>query len=650
MSKREKNLLDLWKAKIKKSRVEINLISDSDEEQSTNIDADHAGGETVTMSGEKIHAASSYDSDKSCDKLGNEESHQAVTTVLMEENSSHCSAAAAAAGGLDSEAADESFSHSNAQPSALPLSETEVCQSLCCSDIIKPFHPTDAKTVFSLANNKRNFMTHWYQTYPWLSVCTTKRKVFCCYCRYAEKLNMLNFSKRGEDTFTTSGFNKWKKALEKFKRHSLSITHREAVMKCHQLQKAPIDSTLNLQVQKTQASRRNALLKQLDAIKFLLRQGLAFRGHDEFEGNLHQLLVMLSRDNGDVKTWISEKKYISHDIINDQISIFANTLLRSLLLRITKNAPSWYSIIGDEATDVAKREQFNLSIRWVNNDYDIAEDPIGLYCLLNTTADTLYKVIKDILIRCSLPLSLCRGQAYDGAANMQGKRTGVATRMLKKNPTALPVHCLAHSLNLCLQDAGRQVQLLRDALDVVKEISQLIKFSPKRSHMFSEKLQQCDSSSSGVNSKLLCLTRWTARHGAFEAVLKDYSILMETMEENSETSHDEYGVKAKGILTLMEKFSTFFGIELGYLIFGPAEALSNTLQCKDTSFQEAMAAVTLAKSFYKRIRKEEECNRFYDRIVRKSVTAKIDSPCLPRYRRAPKRIDSGSSPHQFTTP
>ena len=233
---------------------------------------------------------------------------------------------------------------------------------------------------------------------------------------------------------------------------------------------------------------------------------------------------------------------------------------------------------------------------------------------------------------------------------MQGKRTGVATRMLKDNPAALPVHCLAHSLNLCLQDAGRKIQLLRDALDLVKEISQLIKFSTKRSHLFLDKLKQCDSSSPGVNIKLLCLTRWTARHGAFEAVLKDYSILMETMEEVSETSHDEYGVKAKRILTLMEKFSTFFGIELGYLVFGAAESLSRTLQYKEITFQEAMVAVTLAKSFYKRIRKEEDYNRFYDRIVRKPETANIESPCLPRYRRAPRRVDAGSSTHQFTTP
>ena len=47
---------------------------------------------------------------------------------------------------------------------------------------------------------------------------------------------------------------------------------------------------------------------------------------------------------------------------------------------------------------------------------------------------------------------------------LQRKRTGVATRMLKKNPAALPIHCMYHSLNLCLQDAGRQVQLLRDSL------------------------------------------------------------------------------------------------------------------------------------------------------------------------------------------
>ena len=75
----------------------------------------------------------------------------------MEEDSSHSSPQA---GGL--EATDND---GNALSSALPVLETEICQSFCCSDIIKPFHPTDKTRVLSLVNNKHNFMTHWYQTY-----------------------------------------------------------------------------------------------------------------------------------------------------------------------------------------------------------------------------------------------------------------------------------------------------------------------------------------------------------------------------------------------------------------------------------------------------------------------------------------------------
>ena len=62
---------------------------------------------------------------------------------------------------------------------------------------------------------------------------------------------------------------------------------------------------------------------------------------------------------------------------------------------------------------------------------------------------------------------------------MQGKRTGVVARFLRENPAAIPVHCFAHSLNLCLQGTGRQIVCIRDALDTVKEIGKLILFLPK---------------------------------------------------------------------------------------------------------------------------------------------------------------------------
>lgn len=64
-------------------------------------------------------------------------------------------------------------------------------------------------------------------------------------------------------------------------------------------------------------------------------------------------------------------------------------LLRPLLLKIKKEYPPWYSIIADEATDVSHTEQLNLCIRWVDSKYGVYEEPIGLFRVPDTKAETL---------------------------------------------------------------------------------------------------------------------------------------------------------------------------------------------------------------------------------------------------------------------
>ena len=84
-------------------------------------------------------------------------------------------------------------------------------------------------------------------------------------------------------------------------------------------------------------------------------------------------------------------------------------VLRGLLSEI-KNG-QYYS---DEATDVGHKEQLMVCIRWVDDDFDIHEDPIELVNVPQTDAQTLTTCAKDCLLRCCLPISQCRGQAYDG--------------------------------------------------------------------------------------------------------------------------------------------------------------------------------------------------------------------------------------------
>ena len=453
----------------------------------------------------------------------------------------------------DESLADESTDISEDQTSRLDLDLPQstgaaIKSCMCCNDDQRAYHPHEG-TVLSLFTRKgRRFLPTWYDKFPWITLCTAQKKVFCVYCRYAYKHDLFTFCKKGDEAFSVKGFDNYKKAVEKFRIHENSDSHLEGRLKCRSLNNPSIQEQLSCQAAKIQETRRLGIVKQLEAMKFLLRQGIALRGHLEEEGNLRQLLIMWSKDNAVIKSWIEEGKYMSHDIVNELITLMGQSVLRKLLCRIKNSDPCSFAIIVDETADVAQRKQLNLTIRYVNDDYIIIinEDFIGLFSLPNTTAATLHVVVKDLLLRCNLPLPLCRGQAYDGASAMQGKRRGLATLIKNEVPAALPVHCLAHLLNLCLQDVARQVELLRDAINVVREIIGLIEYSPKRAHLFNEKLLQSDGPKCGI--KPLCPTRWTVRTEAMDAVIKQYSVLMETMEEVHHTTRDEYGLKAAGYL------------------------------------------------------------------------------------------------------
>ena len=99
----------------------------------------------------------------------------------------------------------------------------------------------------------------------------------------------------------------------------------------------------------------------MESLQFLLKQGLAIRGHDEVDGNLYQLLLLRSNDCPQLKTWQAEKNYFSPDILNEQITIMGGQLARSLLEDIRK--PGTFSLLADEAADVCNKEQLCVCIR-----------------------------------------------------------------------------------------------------------------------------------------------------------------------------------------------------------------------------------------------------------------------------------------------
>ena len=78
-----------------------------------------------------------------------------------------------------------------------------------------------------------------------------------------------------------------------------------------------------------------------------------------------------------------------------------------------------------------------------------------------------------------LSLSNCGKQCYDGANTMSGPKKGVAKVISDEQPKAIYTHCYGHALNLSVGDTIKHCKILKDALDIVFEVSKLIKYYPK---------------------------------------------------------------------------------------------------------------------------------------------------------------------------
>ena len=549
------------------------------------------------------------------------------------------------------------------------LSSQTSCQCQCCSEPHTPYQPLELtesavshthhskeRKNSQIKSYSRHIQPSWYKSFPWISVCSSNFKIYCATCRNAKYRGLLSFPKHQKTAFVEDGFMNWKKALQKFREHESSVMHKEAILKLAATKSTTrgIGAQLSAQHDADQRHHRQMLMKLLSCIKYLARQGLPFRGHYEdvesFEGNLYQLLLLQAQDCPEMKTWLRKKEYISPEIINEIIMIMGQSVLRELLGEIKSSL--WFSILADEATDISHHEQMSLSIRWVDDGYTIHEDTLGLIQLPDTKSRTIFDAIKDILIRCSLPLSQCRGQAFDGAANMSGIRNGVQALVKSEASQALYVHCLAHNLNLCLKDVTKTCDLVRNVMSFIYDLVQLIKFSPKRLSLFDtlrkEVVVNSGDTSVTPSLRMLCPTRWTVRHTSIDSIIRNYQILQTALEEIHH-GHDEYAAKASGLMARMEQFDTYFALKLAHLVFSAAEQLSINMQAKDITIQEAINGAKLLTTHFKSLRNEAKFDFFYDRVCQ-DCRHLTEEPRLPRPRKIPRRLDEGAATHQYQNP
>ncbi|KAM1571243.1 hypothetical protein ACFX10_036159 [Malus domestica] len=433
-------------------------------------------------------------------------------------------------------------------------------------------------------DTQRRFNPAWFDDFPtWLEYSVEKDAAFCLCC-YLFKPNI--GEQAGGDFFVGEGFSNWKKK-ERLLTHigGVNSAHNQAWSNFEALrsQKQHIQSFFSKTHDEARIQYRARLNASIDCCRFLLRQGLAFRGNDESEhssnhGNFLELLQFIADHNEDVKAVTLKNapenhKLTSPDIQKDIVNACATETIKAIIEDV---GTSLFSILIDESRDVSTKEQMAIVLRYVDKNGHVVERFIGIEHVTSTDALSLKETIDGVFSRHKLSMSRLRGQGYDGASNMQGEFNGLKALIMKESGCAYYIHCFAHQLQLALVAVAKKNIQIESLFSIVTILVNVVGASSKRCDLLREKqsiavIEALNSgeftSGKGKNQETTLKrageTRWGSHLGTLVSIMTMFSSILDVLEVIADDGvSSQQRCEANNLLDfmlLMHKISEDFG-------------------------------------------------------------------------------------------
>ncbi|CAJ2657317.1 unnamed protein product [Trifolium pratense] len=420
------------------------------------------------------------------------------------------------------------------------------------------------------------------------------------------------------EAFITKGFTNWKKS-DRFQVHvgGLNNAHNQAWRNCQALmkQKQHIEGAMCKQSRQVKVEYRIRLTAILDCIRFLLSQGLAFRGNKESPSstnkeNFLQLVDFLVNHNETIhEVWKNTRgnlKLTSPPIQKDFVRAAASETTKAIL---DDQGDSLFAIMIDESRDISVKEQMVVALRYVNKKGQVIERFLGMVHVSDTSASSLFAKHK-------LSLSRIRGQGYDGESNMRGEYNGLKSLILKENCSAFYIHCFAHQLQFALVALVKKHSEIASFFNQVATLSNVVGASAKRRDILREsQIEKVDealkegeiSSGRGLNQEATIKragdTRWSSHFGTLLIIVSLFSSMIDMLDVIEE---DETSLTIKGdamlLLKYMQSFEFVFILHLMKKVLSITHELSQALQRSDQDIVNAMKLVKVSKQKLQTIR------------------------------------------------
>lgn len=385
---------------------------------------------------------------------------------------------------------------------------------------------------------------------------------------------------------------------------------------------------------------REILSRLLATTLYLARQGLPFRGDDENpssqnRGNFIELVEVFGKYDSVIKLHLESVKQKQGTAKRPLVSLLSNRsqndMIRALAISVKRviqkeiQESKIFSILMDETTDAAHTEQVSFVIRYVHN-MKINERFLQVCNIHNTRGESLENLVIDLLEENNLKLENIRGQGYDGAANMSGRFNGLQSRILKRNPKALYVHCQAHCLNLVLVESAKSNLCFVSFFNLVEKLYAFVANSSKRHSAFIEMQKTMYPDQRPLELQKLSDTRWACRETALCTLRKVLPAVMEFLEQMTQQDPPDSSAGDAMILLKSINFEFFLCLEITCPIFQVTAMASNALQQKDMDLGAAYKVVNGVLQELAHSRTEEKFDNMYKQATEKAASVGLDPP------------------------
>ncbi|KAM9688543.1 zinc finger MYM-type protein 1-like isoform 3-T3 [Trichechus inunguis] len=516
-------------------------------------------------------------------------------------------------------------------------------------------HPKFTSKVQKVKGKSQSIKKSWCSN-PYLEHSAKKDVTFCYSCQlFCQKILSC-----GGESFTPQGISNWKKTLEKFRKHEKSEMHLKSLKfwREYQFCDEAINDNLSIHSKKIEENK-NYLKFIIENILFLGKQCLPFRGNDQSvssinKGNFLELLEIRAKDKGEgiFRQMNSQVDfYNSSKIQTEIIEIIKTEMLQDIVNEI--NVSSAFSVICDETTDSATKEQLSVCVRYPQKTSKailIKERFLGFIDTEGITGTNLHGIIKTYLEQIGVDLKKIRGQAYDSTVNLRGKFNKIAAEFKKEEPRALYIHCYAHFLDLAVIRFCKEVKELRSTLSILSTLFNTVHTSEE---MLADFQNICKLSQNKTCKKHSSQSCWTVHDRALLSVIEGLPEIIETLEViSSHSSNINLTDELSNLLTLVSKFEFIFCIKFLYRVLSVTGILSEELQSETMDIFSLTSKIETIFECLSSERNDVCFKTVWDGAeeICKKITCKgfeVEKPSLQKRRKIQKIIDHSNSDSMF---